>query len=599
MKEEKIVKALIVAIAVISIFAFAISASAAQPTVTRSIEPGTVDAGDVVDVTISFTATEDLIGIPVLKDVVPEDWEVTDLGSTPLAAMSFDPDISTVSFIWTTISKDTPVTASYKLRVPGDADNDSYPLSGALYNFGEVYATVGGDNTVTVGVQLTAYANGPYLGSVDKEIQFYGSATGGTPSYTYHWDFGDGSTSTLQNPTHIYTTATTYTATLTVTDSEGAIDDNTASVTVSPEPLTADAHGPYTGIVDEEIQFEGSASGGTPDYSWLWDFGDGSTSDVQNPTHIYTTANTYTATLTVTDSEEATDEGTASVTVSSKPPLTATRNISKQIVNPGEIFNVTVVVNAIEDVFAPILNETYLPAGWTVTEIESAGATYKASEVKWLWTGMWTAGTSKTVTYNVTVPSDAAEGEYELTGVISAYGIGPTPVKGESKVKVSEKGSVSGKITYTYGEKAGIEGVTVNLTKDGAVVDTKTTTGAGDYVFTEIEPGDYCINASKPKIVNVTGFWDNSTEVSVSAETVTVDTIMLWLKGDLNNDGESADAVDVTMMMQASVGDIPPLPEGTAPWEYYNLDGKDGVADAVDVTMMIQASVGDIVLEDC
>ena len=60
-------------------------------------------------------------------------------------------------------------------------------------------------------------------------------------------------------------------------------------------------------------------------------------------------------------------------------------------------------------------------------------------------------------------------------------------------------------------------------------------------------------------------------------------------KGDLDHNGVAADAVDVAMMIKASVGDIDPNSE-------YDLDGNGYNADAVDVAMMIKASVGDITL---
>lgn len=64
----------------------------------------------------------------------------------------------------------------------------------------------------------------------------------------------------------------------------------------------ADANGPYSGIIDQEVQFKGIAYGGTPPYSWLWTFGDGGTSTQQNPIHVYTAEGTYVVTLNVTDS---------------------------------------------------------------------------------------------------------------------------------------------------------------------------------------------------------------------------------------------------------------------------------------------------------
>jgi len=76
-------------------------------------------------------------------------------------------------------------------------------------------------------------------------------------------------------------------------------------------PLRANAHGPYYGESGTLVSFTGSATGGTPPYSWLWDFGDGNTSDEQNPTHVYSTPGNYTVILTVTDdSDDSSDDTT-------------------------------------------------------------------------------------------------------------------------------------------------------------------------------------------------------------------------------------------------------------------------------------------------
>jgi hypothetical protein len=87
------------------------------------------------------------------------------------------------------------------------------------------------------------------------------------------------------------------------------------------EELLCDAGGPYSGNIDEDIHFSGFASGGTEPYTWSWDFGDGETSDVQNPTHAYEEAGEYTATLTVTDAAEDTCTDTATVTIVAPAPV--------------------------------------------------------------------------------------------------------------------------------------------------------------------------------------------------------------------------------------------------------------------------------------
>jgi len=81
------------------------------------------------------------------------------------------------------------------------------------------------------------------------------------------------------------------------------------------EQFLCDAGGPYTGETGQPIQFTGSARFGTQPYTWAWDFGDGTTSTEQNPTHTYPTFGTYTVTLVVTDvaSNTATDSTTATI----------------------------------------------------------------------------------------------------------------------------------------------------------------------------------------------------------------------------------------------------------------------------------------------
>jgi len=118
--------------------------------------------------------------------------------------------------------------------------------------------------------------------------------------------------------------------------------------------------------------------------------------------------------------------------------ISATRDISKQTVVPGETFTVTVEVIANEDVYAPLLDED-VPEEWTVTPVQNDKAIFKPGEIKWLWLEMLSAGSTKTVIYNVTVPENASEGDYFITGNISAYQVSPVTVKGESKVIVGKK----------------------------------------------------------------------------------------------------------------------------------------------------------------
>ncbi|MCX6666595.1 MAG: C25 family cysteine peptidase [Euryarchaeota archaeon] len=156
--------------------------------------------------------------------------------------------------------------------------------------------------TVTEGSTLSSLfvnAGRPYAAILGDPIHFRGIALGEEP-YTWYWDFGDDSSSDLQNPYHNYTQAGVYTVTLTVTDSLGRIANDTTTATITP--LIADAHGPYAGFAGQSIDFCGSATGGIQPYTYCWDFGDNTPiATQQNPYHTYSAAGTYPVTLTATD----------------------------------------------------------------------------------------------------------------------------------------------------------------------------------------------------------------------------------------------------------------------------------------------------------
>jgi hypothetical protein len=148
-------------------------------------------------------------------------------------------------------------------------------------------------------LDVTAEAT-PSSGWAPLAVAFHGQATGGDGIYTWAWDFGDGGTSAEQNPAHTYTTAGTYTWTLTVT-SGGMTGSQTGTVTVCA--LQCSATVPAKGQTGTAVPFQGSAaiSGGcSASVSYAWNFGDGAASSEQNPTHTYASAGTYTWTLTVT-----------------------------------------------------------------------------------------------------------------------------------------------------------------------------------------------------------------------------------------------------------------------------------------------------------
>jgi PKD repeat protein len=124
----------------------------------------------------------------------------------------------------------------------------------------------------------------------------YSFTSTSTSTLTWSWDFGDGATSTLQNPTHTYTSNGTYNVCLIATSNCGS-DTTCESIVVScPTPGSA-----WTVQTNNLTATFADATPNMPT-SWAWDFGDGTTSTMQNPSHTYATSGAYTVCLITANS---------------------------------------------------------------------------------------------------------------------------------------------------------------------------------------------------------------------------------------------------------------------------------------------------------
>jgi|GEM_PF-1686526 len=179
-------------------------------------------------------------------------------------------------------------------------------------------------NFVTNTPPVASFTATPDNGLAPLLVAFDGSASNdpdGTIT-TYEWDFGDGSTATGVTASHSYPYVGTYTATLTVTDDKNATGTTSLPIIVTTKPpLASFTATPTSGDAPLTVYFDGSASS-DPDagggiISYDWDFGDGNSGSGAMISHTYQLAGTYTATLTVTDAANATDDASTPITVNS------------------------------------------------------------------------------------------------------------------------------------------------------------------------------------------------------------------------------------------------------------------------------------------
>ncbi len=178
--------------------------------------------------------------------------------------------------------------------------------------------------------------NGKTTVDEGEAVDYSATATDpGSDDLTYTWNFADG-TPELEgaNVTHTFTTNGVYdAAVVTVNDDDGAATTSNLSITVNNVAPTLTTDTAKTGNEGEAVSFEATFDdAGNDDLTVTWDFGDGSdavtteysaesTPNSETQSHVYTADGTYTATVTVTDSDGAVTESTVDVTISNTAPV--------------------------------------------------------------------------------------------------------------------------------------------------------------------------------------------------------------------------------------------------------------------------------------
>jgi PKD repeat protein len=137
----------------------------------------------------------------------------------------------------------------------------------------------------------------------------------GNPVVQWSWDFGDGTTDTLQGPAHLYPAGGNYTVTLNVT-TPYCSGSTTSVINVEPKPIASVTADPMTGCSPLNVSFTNTSTGAT---NYIWQFGDGGVSNNTSPLHTYMNPgdvdSVYTALLIASTASGCSDSTTATITV--------------------------------------------------------------------------------------------------------------------------------------------------------------------------------------------------------------------------------------------------------------------------------------------
>ncbi len=196
-----------------------------------------------------------------------------------------------------------------------------------------------------------SYSNTTCLGQL---VQFNDltQTNGGGTIQTWNWQFGDplsgaNNASTLQNPSHAFTSAGNFSVTLTVTSSNGCVNTYSPAQPITINPLPVASFAADTVCQGSPTTFNNTSTtppninppGPTTFIAYAWNFGDGGTSTQQSPQHLFANHGYYNVSLSVTNSNGCINDTSVLVMVDPKPIADFSFSPTSCVGNPVSFFN--------------------------------------------------------------------------------------------------------------------------------------------------------------------------------------------------------------------------------------------------------------------
>jgi gliding motility-associated-like protein len=176
--------------------------------------------------------------------------------------------------------------------------------------------------TITIGIKPIVKFGGINLSGCNPSNVVFTDSSITSIGSTYFWNFGDGNSAFGKNQTHIYSTSGNYTVKLIVATSSGCIDSLTKNSFVNIKSSPVANFQSFSGCLGSTTVFtDGSTISSGTITNWKWNFGDGNTSTLQNPTHVYSTVGNFMVSLKVTSSLNCSDSIGKTIITGTKPTV--------------------------------------------------------------------------------------------------------------------------------------------------------------------------------------------------------------------------------------------------------------------------------------
>ncbi|MBL7923489.1 MAG: PKD domain-containing protein [Bacteroidia bacterium] len=152
-------------------------------------------------------------------------------------------------------------------------------------------------NTLRAQVPVASFTASQDSGCAPLQVNFSNTSTG---AISYQWNLGNGNNSSLQNPSTSYINPGSYTVVLIATSGTGQKDTTSAVITILGDPTADFSASPLSACSNNNLIAFTNLSAGSGTY--IWDFGDGSSSTAVNPVHPYSVPGTYNVKLIASNS---------------------------------------------------------------------------------------------------------------------------------------------------------------------------------------------------------------------------------------------------------------------------------------------------------